>query len=139
MTETKYAILDTDFVSKANIIQTDDGNVLADRVLEFPDYVFVCHEMMLEELSRHGTQPAQEWLTDKVSIGDIQKYTDEDILELLEEELGTRCYSMYLSLLKRSCDAFGTKYFEEKYEPLISLTDNTFTDAKRRSADKQIR
>ena len=33
----RYAILDTDFVSKANIIKSNN-RVLADEVLEFPRY-----------------------------------------------------------------------------------------------------
>lgn len=37
--ERKYAILDTDFVSKANIIKTEN-RVLADEVLAFPGYSF---------------------------------------------------------------------------------------------------
>ena len=39
--ERKYAILDTDFVSKANIIKTEN-RVLADEVLAFPGYSFFC-------------------------------------------------------------------------------------------------
>ncbi len=41
----KYAILDTDFVSKANIIKNHDS-VLADEVLSFPNYCFLCHKKM---------------------------------------------------------------------------------------------
>ena len=52
--ERKYAILDTDFVSKANIIKTESC-VLADEVLAFPGYSFFCHQKMREELSDHGT------------------------------------------------------------------------------------
>lgn len=57
----KFAILDTDFVSKANIIKTQT-HVLADEVLAFPGYRFFCHQKMKEELADHGTRPAQEWL-----------------------------------------------------------------------------
>lgn len=60
MTEEKRydAILDTDFVAKTNIIQADSGDVLADRVLEFPGYRFYCHQMMEQELDDHGTNAA---------------------------------------------------------------------------------
>ena len=44
----KYAILDTDFVSKANIIKTE-SHVLADEVLVFPGYSFFCHQKMKGE------------------------------------------------------------------------------------------
>lgn len=50
----KHAILDTDFVSKANVIKTED-RVLADEVPAFPDYKFFCHHKMLEELDDHGS------------------------------------------------------------------------------------
>ncbi len=127
MMNTNYAILDTDFISKANIIKTDAGDVLAERVMAFPGYVFVCHEMMLQELSRHGTRPAQEWMSEKIRTGVIRKYTDESILDMLAEELGERCYSRYLTFLKQSCDAFQAGYFEEKYHSLVSLTEGYFT------------
>ena len=50
----KYAILDTDFVSKANIIKTEN-RMLADEVLAFPGYSFFCHHKMKEELGDHGS------------------------------------------------------------------------------------
>lgn len=127
MSETKYALLDTDFVSKANIIQADKDHVLADKVLEFPNYVFICHDFMIEELSRHGKQSAQEWVNRKITDGNIHKYSDEDILEMLYEVLGDKCYFRYMTYLKRSCDAFATGYFEDKYAGLIKLTENDVT------------
>ncbi len=127
MTDIKYAILDTDFVSKANIIRTDNGDILADRVLSFPCYAFACHEKMVDELSDNGTYPAQEWLNDKILSGAIQKYTDEDILDILYKEIGELCFFRYLSFLKMSCDAFRAGYFEDKYSNLISLTEGEFT------------
>ncbi len=127
MSEIKYALLDTDFVSKANIIQADADHVLADKVLMFPNYVFVCHDFMIEELSRHGKRSAQEWLNSKIADGDIHKYSDEDILDMLSEVLGDKCYSRYLTYLKKSCDAFATGYFEEKYASLIALTEGETT------------
>ena len=66
--ERKYAILDTDFVSKANIIKTEN-RVLADEVLAFPGYSFFCHQKMREELSDHGTGSAQTWLANKIVSG----------------------------------------------------------------------
>lgn len=129
MTEEKayYAILDTDFVSKINDIRVDPDRVLADRVLEFPGYRFYCHEMMVEELSRHGTRSSQGWLRDKIKSGIIQIYTDEDILELLSCEVGIRCYSMYLSFLKVSCDTYEKGYFENRYASLEALSDGKMT------------
>ena len=67
----KYAILDTDFVSKANIIKRGD-RVLADEVLAFPGYRFFCHQKMKEELDDHGTNEAQAWLQRKTDAGEIK-------------------------------------------------------------------
>lgn len=46
MTKKKCALLDTDFISKLHITRKDDENRLIDRVLELPDYQFVCHEQI---------------------------------------------------------------------------------------------
>ncbi|MCD8083122.1 MAG: hypothetical protein LUE86_06360 [Clostridiales bacterium] len=127
MDKKKYAILDTDFVSKSNIIMADSGQVLADRILEFPEYQFFCHEMMAEELNRHGTRMSQSWLQDKISNGAIEEYTDGDILDLLSVEVGGECYSMYLHFLKISCDIYEKQYFEEKYASLFALMNHPIT------------
>jgi len=42
----KYALLDTDFISKTYTVSIDENNRLIDRVLEMPGYSFVCHEHM---------------------------------------------------------------------------------------------
>ena len=72
----KYAILDTDFVSKANIIKTET-HVLADEVLAFPGYSFFCHQKMKEELEDHGGREAQVWLENKIESGEIACYSDQ--------------------------------------------------------------
>ena len=69
----RYAILDTDFVSKANIIKSNN-RVLADEVLKFPGYRFYCHQKMKTELGDHGTRSAQAWLDQKIASGDIRCY-----------------------------------------------------------------
>lgn len=119
MTEEKrYAILDTDFVSKTTIIQASPEKVLAARVLAFPEYEFYCHKMMVEELGRHGTRKAQEWLQNKIKSGIVHQYGDTDILDMLEFEVGMQCYSMYLIFLKMSCDIYDKGYFEKKFAAL---------------------
>lgn len=35
----RYALLDTDFISKTHSVQDDGGNHLIDRVIELPEYV----------------------------------------------------------------------------------------------------
>ncbi|MDY2628769.1 MAG: hypothetical protein SOW08_10745 [Lachnospiraceae bacterium] len=125
--EKKYAILDTDFVSKTNIIEAAPGDTLANRVMEFPGYEFYCHDMMLEELGRRGTRAAQRWVQDNIESGLIHRYTDSDILDILSVEIGNHNISMYLLFLKISCDIYGKSYFEEKYASLIALSDETIT------------
>lgn len=39
----RYALLDTDFISKTYSVQDDGGNHLIDRVMELPEYEFFCH------------------------------------------------------------------------------------------------
>lgn len=37
----RYALLDTDFISKTHSVQDDNGNHLIDRVMELPEYEFL--------------------------------------------------------------------------------------------------
>ena len=95
----RHAILDTDFVSKANIIQSKN-RVLADEVLEFPGYRFYCHQKMRQELGDHGTRASQGWLDHKITEGDIRCYDDEQIIQELKSAAGEYCFAYYRSFLK---------------------------------------
>lgn len=46
----RYALLDTDFISKTHSVQDDGGNHLIDRVMELPGYEFFCHAQIVTEL-----------------------------------------------------------------------------------------
>ena len=81
MTKKKCALLDTDFISKLHITRKDDENRLIDRVLELPDYQFVCHEQIAIELGRHNAA-ANRWLQRKITEGAIQKFSDGDLVAL---------------------------------------------------------
>ena len=48
----RYALLDTDFISKTHSVQDDGGNHLIDRVMELPEYEFFCHAQIVTELNR---------------------------------------------------------------------------------------
>lgn len=50
----KYALLDTDFISKTHLIRKDEENKLIDRITEMPGYRFYCHEQIKTELQRHN-------------------------------------------------------------------------------------
>lgn len=41
MTDEKYALLDTDFISKMHLIRKDDQNKLIDKVMAMPKYRFL--------------------------------------------------------------------------------------------------
>lgn len=52
----KYALLDTDFISKTHFIQGNTEKSLSDLVVEMPGYCFFCHSQIINELSRHNQQ-----------------------------------------------------------------------------------
>ena len=66
----KYALLDTDFISKTYTVSIDENNRLIDRVLEMPGYSFVCHEQMVAEHKRHNSSVSL-WLEEKIKSGII--------------------------------------------------------------------
>ena len=115
--EIKCAILDTDFVFKANIIKAE-SSVLADEVLEFPDYQFFCHQKMKEELEDHGTREAQLWLERKIGSGEIACYSDEQIITEILEKLHGFGYDYYRSFLKQGCDLFDVGFYARYFTPL---------------------
>lgn len=69
----KYALLDTDFISKTHFIHGDTEKCLVDLVVEMPGYCFFCHSQIIKELSRHNQQ-AIGWLQHKISEQKIQCY-----------------------------------------------------------------
>ena len=46
MKKEKYALLDTDFISKTYSIRKDEHNRMIDRIMEMQGYQFYCHEQM---------------------------------------------------------------------------------------------
>lgn len=121
MQKDKYALLDTDFISKTHIIQKDAENHLIDRIMELPRYQFYCHNQIRTELARHNVSGSMEWLEEKVSVGQIKCYNDEEILNELEPVYGAGASSMYATLLKTACQAYKTGYFEENFKKLQQL------------------
>lgn len=122
MGQTRYAVLDTDFVSKANIIKS--GNrVLADEVLEFQGYIFFCHQKMKQELGDHGSIAAQEWLETKISSGEICCYSDKQILDKMDECIPGYCFVYYRQFLKQGCDLFDSEFYFRYFQPLDALME----------------
>lgn len=118
----KYAILDTDFVSKPNIIKIEK-KVLADEVLAFPGYSFFCHRKMQEELEDHGGREAQVWLENKIESGEIVCYSDDRILSEMSRCIQDSCFLYYRSFLKQGCDLFNAEFYNQYFLPLDEMLD----------------
>lgn len=121
--EKKYAVLDTDFVSKTHTIKNTKEEHLVDRVLEFDGYEFYCHEMMVDELSRHGYRESQEWLSNRIINGTVKLTTDEMILSSIEGFEKENCFDRYLTFLKNSVEIFEVGYFDKNYGTLVDLAE----------------
>ena len=73
----RYALLDTDFISKTHSVQDDNGNHLIDQVMELPEYEFFCHAQIVTELNRYNAD-TPIWLSEKIGAQKIKSYTDTD-------------------------------------------------------------
>lgn len=100
----RYALLDTDFISKTYSVQDDGGNHLIDRVMELPEYEFFCHAQIVTELNRYNAD-TPIWLSEKVGAKKIKSYTDQEILESLSLVRGPLACATYTQMLKLACDA----------------------------------
>ena len=67
----RYALLDTDFISKTHSVQDNGGNHLIDRVMELPEYEFFCHVQIVTELNRYNAD-APVWLREKIETQKIK-------------------------------------------------------------------
>lgn len=99
----RYALLDTDFISKTHSVQDDGGNHLIDRVMELPEYEFFCHAQIVTELNRYNAD-APIWLREKIGAQKIKSYTDQEILESLSLVRGPLACATYTQMLKLACD-----------------------------------
>lgn len=61
MANMKYALLDTDFISKMHLIRKDDQNKLIDKIMSMPNYIFYCHKQIFAELLHHNIAEVPEW------------------------------------------------------------------------------
>lgn len=126
----KYALLDTDFLFKSHLAKTKENHTLADLVVGFEEYEFFCHEMIKEELTRHKIYPdPNPWLEEKIRDGRVKLYSDRDIIYELSKLYGDGATSMYMTLLKSSCDIFNTGFFKRYYGSLQKMkhTENIET------------
>ena len=110
MADMKYALLDTDFISKMHLIRKDEQNRLIDKIMSMPNYTFYCHKQISVELLRHNIAGAPEWFETKVMEKAICMYDDRMILDELFEIYGNLAISAYAEMLKTTCDAEPVKY-----------------------------
>ena len=116
----KYALLDTDFLSKTHTIRLDDENHLIDYIISMPDYFFCCHEQTIKELKRHNSH-APVWVEKKIKENRISKYSDDQILNEMVSLYNNMGLYRYTELLKTACDAFEYTYFDDNYGNLAGL------------------
>lgn len=123
MANEKYALLDTDFISKMYLIRKDDRNKLIDRIMEMPHYIFYCHKQVYAELCRNDSADASEWLKEKIENHSIILYDDEKIMDELFDIYGASAPIVYTQMLNMACDAYREDYFEETFVELSELVD----------------
>ena len=141
MTKEKYALLDTDFISKTHLIRKDDQNKMIDRVMEMPGYRFYCHEQIRTELTRHNIGNSPEWLEAKISDGSVQCISDEEIIDELQPIYSDSAEAMYANMLKNACEAYKNGYFKENFTRLqaldyLSISKETFLQELKADCDE---
>ena len=97
MTKEKYALLDTDFISKTHLIRKDDQNKMIDRIMEMQGYQFFCHEQIKIELKRHNIGNSPAWLEAKIIDGSVHCMSDEEILDELYSIYSNSAVVMYVT------------------------------------------
>lgn len=141
MANMRYALLDTDFISKMHLIRKDDQNKLIDKIMAMPNYLFYCHKQISIELMRHNIAGAPEWFETKIASQSICMYDDERILDELAEVYGVLAVSAYVDMLKTACDAYKAGYFEEKFVRLsqvdsLSISQEEFLNQLQADCDE---
>lgn len=121
MTKEKYALLDTDFISKTHLIRKDDRNKMIDRIMEMRGYRFYCHEQIQTELNRHNIGNSSEWLEARIYDRSVHCVTDEEMLGELHIIYSDSAEAMYANMLKNGCEAYQKGYFEEKFKHVQAL------------------
>lgn len=127
MKNVKYALLDTDFISKAHLIRKDDQNKMIDRIMEMQGYRFYCHDQIRTELARHNIGHSPEWLESRIFDGTVHCTTDEEILDELHQIYSDSAEAMYASMLKNGCEAFRKNYFTDNFKHVQALDYQAIT------------
>lgn len=124
----RCALLDTDFISKLYITRKDDDNRLIDRILELPDYNFVCHSQIQTELKRHDAMLI-DWFLNQIAQNVIKCFSNFDLLQCLRSFYGKNATLIFLFYLSIACALFDRTFYEQYYgilEQKMQLTDEDF-------------
>lgn len=128
MANEKYALLDTDFISKLHITRKDDKNRMIERIMELPGFCFCVHEQITIEIERHNST-ASVWLAEHIENGCIYKFSDEKLLALLKCQFGILGYHLYLNMLQNSCEIFSKGFYKKYYSVLDAMLNDTVSEA----------
>lgn len=110
-----FALLDADFIIKTMIAQKDTCNRLLDWLVSNSHYQFVCHDMAMQEISKHDNCGAVPWLSNAVGDGRVILYTDQDIVTELYSFIGAAGIQMYKDFLKISCESMSATFYTQYY------------------------
>lgn len=114
MSKNRCALLDTDFISKLYATKIDDSDRFIQRIICIDTFHFVCHFQTIKEINNYDSSIAN-WMCESDSI---HVYTDRDLLSFLIDDFGQMAYMYFLDILKKSCNTFSSRYYEEHYSAL---------------------
>ncbi|KHM52655.1 hypothetical protein NZ47_03380 [Anaerovibrio lipolyticus] len=140
MDKIKYALLDTDFISKTYNIQNNDSDHLIDLIVAMPEYRFYCHEQIQKELNLHNKREVSIWLQNQIGSKVIRCFTDEEILQYLLDSLGRSGIVVYVDFLQKACEYYSKDYFIENFKKLngidyLDITKEKFIMALKHDCD----
>ena len=121
MKKIKYALLDTDYISKTHLIKGSNDNKLIDRIMEMSGYQFFCHEQIKDELERHDIGKTAEWLKKAIISDAVHCITDEDLINELHAVYNDSAEAVYANMLKNGCEAYKKGLFEETFTRVKSV------------------
>lgn len=125
----KYAILDTDFISKLHKTKNKSGVPFIEHLLKLP-YSFCCHEQIWKEISCHGNETF-DWLKQKITEERIICYSDREILTLIQDSFHIpvlQAINLFLSYLQKSCEIYSKYFYQSFYSTLESTTFSTIEE-----------
>ena len=122
-TQSKIAVLDTDFVSKTSLFRVEK-KTLIDEIFEASGYRFACHKKVKDELGRSDSKEAVQWLEKTIRDGKIAFFDDSRILSELKQLPGNTRFSFYRDFLKESCSIHRADLYDQHFQNLDHLIES---------------